>query len=226
MNKDPKDFRLCLTCWSLNHLSFTVLCTDTVTSCQAPQSRDTDSPTDPYPLQPQHHSPCILPEPFPGENTHCTGSLVSGSPPPPRMLAEDTCSGSSRSSSPGLVMDHILEYLDSEPEHDGIFLDFSQHCSEESRHSRDSSRQSVAWHTQDTLLWCRDKCKQCWAPWLTFLPPCDAPCCFLDTQGIHQGFFQIKLFFYVMVSILKNKSNLMMAGWHFNLALYAHSWKQ
>uniref|UniRef100_A0A673A0R4 Proline rich 5 n=1 Tax=Sphaeramia orbicularis TaxID=375764 RepID=A0A673A0R4_9TELE len=37
--------------------------------------------------------------------------------------------------------DHILESLDSEPEHDGIFLDFSRRCSGGSTHS---SRQSVA----------------------------------------------------------------------------------
>ncbi|XP_026217501.1 proline-rich protein 5-like [Anabas testudineus] len=117
---------------------------DTVTSCQGPQSRDTDSPTEPHSLQPQHHSPCIPREPFHSGDAHCTGALVSGSPPLSRMLAEDTCSCSSRSSSPELVMDHILEFLDSEPEHDGIFLDFSRNCSDESTHSRDSSSQSVA----------------------------------------------------------------------------------
>ncbi|KAK2858969.1 hypothetical protein Q5P01_003589 [Channa striata] len=119
---------------------------DTVTSCLDPQPRDTDSPIDhhPHPLQLQHHSPCILPEPSPGEDTHCTDLLVSGSPSPSRLLAEDTCSCSSRLSSPELAMDHILEFMDSEPEHDGIFLDFSKHCSGESTHSKESSRQSVA----------------------------------------------------------------------------------
>ncbi|XP_040928300.1 proline-rich protein 5-like isoform X2 [Betta splendens] len=115
---------------------------DIMTSGQNHQSRDPDSPMEPHPLQPQHQR--ILPEPSPGEDAGCPGSLVAGSPPPARLLAEDACSTSSRSSSPGLGMDHVLEYLDSEPEHDGIFLDFSRHCSEESLHSRDGSRQSVA----------------------------------------------------------------------------------
>lgn len=127
-----------------------LLCTDIVTSGQDHQSRSTDSPTEPYPLQPQHHSPCILPEPSTGEDTGCPGS-----PPSARMLAEDLHSGSSHSSSPGLVRDHILEYLDSEPEHDGIFLEFSQHCSEESLHRRDGSRQSVAWHATIPPALCR-----------------------------------------------------------------------
>ncbi|KAF3705105.1 Proline-rich protein 5 Protein observed with Rictor-1 [Channa argus] len=117
---------------------------DTVTSRLDPQPRDTDSPIGPHPLQLQHHSPCILAEPSPGEDTHCTDLLVSGSPSPSRVLAEDTCSCSSPLSSPELGMDHTLEFMDSEPEHDGIFLDFSNHCSGESTHSRESSRQSVA----------------------------------------------------------------------------------
>uniref|UniRef100_UPI0037E78D09 proline-rich protein 5-like n=1 Tax=Semicossyphus pulcher TaxID=241346 RepID=UPI0037E78D09 len=117
---------------------------DTLTSSQEPPTRDTDSPADPLPLQPQHHSPCILPEPSPGEDAHCTGSLVSDSPASSRALAHDTSSGPSPASSPEIMMDHILESLDSEPEHDGIFLDFSRRCSVGSTHSRDSNRQSVA----------------------------------------------------------------------------------
>ncbi|XP_070709597.1 proline-rich protein 5-like isoform X2 [Pempheris klunzingeri] len=117
---------------------------DTVTSAADPRPRHTDSPGAPHPLQPQYPSPSILPEPSPGEDTHCTGSLVSGSSASSRVLAHDTSSGPSPSSSPEIVMDHILESLDSEPEHDGIFLDFSQHCSGGSTHSRDSSTQSVA----------------------------------------------------------------------------------
>ncbi|KAM7367109.1 hypothetical protein PAMP_015033 [Pampus punctatissimus] len=101
---------------------------DTVASSQDLQPRDSDSPAG---LQLQHHSPCIVPEPSPSEDTHCTGSLVFDS----GVLAPDMSSGPSLSSSPEMMMDHILESLDSEPEHDGIFLDFT---------SRDSDRQSVA----------------------------------------------------------------------------------
>ncbi len=129
---------------SFNSKTSTVLCTDTVTSSQDPQPRDADSPAGIHPLQPQHHSPCILPEPSPGEDTHCTGSLVSDSPASSRVLAQDTSSGPSPSSSPEIMTDHVLESLDSEPEHDGIFLDFSRRCSGGSTHSVDSSRQSVA----------------------------------------------------------------------------------
>lgn len=113
---------------------------DTVTSTQDPQPRETGS----HSLQPRHHSPCILPEPSPGEDTHCTGSLVSGSSASSRVLAQDTSSGPSPASSPDIMMDHVLESLDSEPEHDGLFLDFSGRCSGASTHSRDSNRQSVA----------------------------------------------------------------------------------
>ncbi|TKS90648.1 Proline-rich protein 5 [Collichthys lucidus] len=104
---------------------------DTVTSIQNLRPRDADSP-------------CILPEPSPGEDTHCTGSLVSDSPASSRVLAQDTSSGPSPSSSPEIMMDHVPESLDSEPEHDGIFLDFSRRCSGGSTHSRDSNLQSVA----------------------------------------------------------------------------------
>ncbi|KAM9846025.1 proline-rich protein 5-like [Aulostomus maculatus] len=109
---------------------------ETVTSNQDPEPRD--SPAGPL----QHHSPSILPEPSP--DTNCTDSLVSDSPLSSRVLAQDTSSGPSPTSSPDITIDHVLESLDSEPEHDGIFLDFSRHCSGESTHSRDSSRQSVA----------------------------------------------------------------------------------
>ncbi|XP_070785216.1 proline-rich protein 5-like [Enoplosus armatus] len=117
---------------------------DTVTSSQDPRPGDANSPAGLHPLQLQHHSPCILPEPSPGEDTHCTGSLVSDSPASSRVLAQDTSSGPSPSSSPEIMMDNILESLDSEPEHDGIFLDFSRRCSGGSTHSIDSNRQSVA----------------------------------------------------------------------------------
>lgn len=98
----------------------------------------------PRPVQPQrHHSPSILPEPSPGEDPQ--GSLASHSSTSSRALAADTSSGPSPSSSLDLVVtDHILESLDSEPEHDGIFLDFSHRCSGGSAHSIDSGRQSVA----------------------------------------------------------------------------------
>lgn len=121
-----------------------VLCADTVTSRKAPPPGDADSPAASHPLQPQHPSPCILPEPSPGEDMHCTGSLASNSSASFRVLAQDTSSGPSPSSSPEIVTDHVLESLDSEPEHDGIFLDFSRRCSGGSTHSRDSNRQSVA----------------------------------------------------------------------------------
>ncbi|XP_034528908.1 proline-rich protein 5-like isoform X2 [Notolabrus celidotus] len=117
---------------------------DTVTSSQDPQPRDSESPAGPLIFLPQSHSPCILPDPSPAEDTHCTGSLVSDSPASSRMLAHDTSSGPSPASSPEIMMDHILESLDSEPEPDGIFLDFSRRCSVGSTHSRDSNRQSVA----------------------------------------------------------------------------------
>uniref|UniRef100_A0A3Q3M1U9 Proline rich 5a (renal) n=1 Tax=Mastacembelus armatus TaxID=205130 RepID=A0A3Q3M1U9_9TELE len=117
---------------------------DTVTTCQDPKPRDPDTPTDPYPLQLQHPSPSLLPEPSPSEDMHSTGSMVSDSPSYSTVLPHDTSSGPSPASSPGNMMDHIPESLDSEMEHDGIFLDFSQHCSVESTHSRDSSGQSVA----------------------------------------------------------------------------------
>ncbi|XP_034382713.1 proline-rich protein 5-like isoform X2 [Cyclopterus lumpus] len=94
---------------------------DTVTSSQDPLPRDADSPAGPHPLQPQ--------EPSPGEDTHCTGSLVSDSSSSSRALAQDTSSGPSPSSSLEIMMDHVPESLDSETEHDGIFLDFSRCCS-------------------------------------------------------------------------------------------------
>ncbi|XP_029317413.1 LOW QUALITY PROTEIN: proline-rich protein 5-like [Cottoperca gobio] len=95
---------------------------DTVTFSQELRPGDADSPAGPHPLQQQHHSPCILPEPSPG-------SLVSHSPASFRE-APDTSSGpSSPSSSSEFMAGHVPESLDSEPEHDGIFLDFSQRCS-------------------------------------------------------------------------------------------------
>ncbi|KAA8580163.1 hypothetical protein FQN60_005698 [Etheostoma spectabile] len=102
---------------------------DTVNSSQDPGPGVADSPAGPHPLNPQKPSPCILPEPSRGHNTHCTGSLVSDSPASSTALAQDTSSSPSLSSSPEVMMDNVLGFLDSEPEHDGIFLDFSQHCS-------------------------------------------------------------------------------------------------
>ncbi|XP_019947640.1 proline-rich protein 5-like isoform X2 [Paralichthys olivaceus] len=116
---------------------------DTMTSSQDPQSRVSDSPTSPH-LQPQHHSPGILPESSPSKDTHSSGSLVWDSPSSSRALAHDTSSGPSPSSSPEIMIDHIQGSLESESEQDGIFLDFSRRCSGGSTHSRDSSRQSVA----------------------------------------------------------------------------------
>ncbi|XP_071358766.1 proline-rich protein 5-like isoform X2 [Trachinotus anak] len=121
-----------------------VALSDTVTSSQDPHPRVADSPAGPHPRQPQHPSPGILPEPSPGEDTHGAGSLAWDSPSSSRVLAQDTSSGPSPLSSPDILMDHVLESLDSEPEQDGIFLDFSRRCSGGSTHSRDSSRQSVA----------------------------------------------------------------------------------
>uniref|UniRef100_A0A8C9ZL13 Proline rich 5 n=1 Tax=Sander lucioperca TaxID=283035 RepID=A0A8C9ZL13_SANLU len=102
---------------------------DTVNSIQDPGPGVADSPPGPHPLQPQNHSSCILPEPSLGHNTHCTGSLVSDSPASSTVLAQDTSSSPSLSSSPEIMMDSVPEFLDSEPEHDGIFLDFSRRCS-------------------------------------------------------------------------------------------------
>ncbi|XP_029350888.1 proline-rich protein 5-like isoform X2 [Echeneis naucrates] len=115
---------------------------DTVTSSQDLQPRVTNSPVGPHPLQPQHHSLGIRPEPSPGEDTHCTGMLVWNCPSPSRVLAQDTSFGPSPVSSPEAMMDHVLESLDSEPDQEGIFLDLSRRCSGGSPQSRDS-RQSV-----------------------------------------------------------------------------------
>ncbi|XP_056878979.1 proline-rich protein 5-like [Takifugu flavidus] len=98
--------------------------TDTVTSSQAPQ------PSEKCP----HPSPCILPEPFPGEAMHSTGSLVS------RVLTGGLSSGTSPPSSPENATDHVQESLDSDSEHNGIFLNFSGHCSGDSVDSRGSNR--------------------------------------------------------------------------------------
>ncbi|XP_008313930.2 proline-rich protein 5-like isoform X2 [Cynoglossus semilaevis] len=92
-------------------------------------------------LKQLHPSLVILPDFCPHKDTHSTGSLVSDSPLSSRVLAPDTSSGPSPSSSPEMVVDHIQESLDSETEPDGIFLNFSAGGS---THSRDSGRQSVA----------------------------------------------------------------------------------
>ncbi|XP_054656531.1 proline-rich protein 5-like isoform X2 [Dunckerocampus dactyliophorus] len=72
----------------------------------------------------------------PSDYTHCMDSLVSDSPVCSRVLAQDTSSGSSPSSSPEITAElRIPESLDSEPEHDGIFLDFSKACAGGATHS-------------------------------------------------------------------------------------------
>ncbi|XP_071378420.1 proline-rich protein 5-like [Centroberyx affinis] len=115
-------------------------------SC-GPAPRRSPGPADtPPPLGPQHHSPCLLPEPSPGDDTHGADSLVSDSPSSSscRAPVRDASSGPSLSSSPELMVDHILESLDSEPEPDGIFLEFNRRCSSGgSTYSKDSGRQSV-----------------------------------------------------------------------------------
>ncbi|XP_061768259.1 proline-rich protein 5-like isoform X2 [Nerophis ophidion] len=85
----------------------------------------------------QHLSHSILPESSPPEDCkHCKGSLVSDSPVSSFVLAQDTSSGLSPTSSPEITADHhIPESLDSEPEHDGIFLNFSKACDGGATHS-------------------------------------------------------------------------------------------
>ncbi|XP_068162571.1 proline-rich protein 5-like [Antennarius striatus] len=117
---------------------------DNVTSGKGPRPLGDDSPARPYPLQKQHHSPSILPDPSPGSGMHYACSLVSVSSASSRAPALDTSSGPSPLSSPEITMGHNLESLDSEPEMDGIFLDFSRRRSGGSTHSRGSNRQSVA----------------------------------------------------------------------------------
>ncbi|KAG7463367.1 hypothetical protein JOB18_037174 [Solea senegalensis] len=113
---------------------------DAVTSGRAPQSRVTRSTTAPLLLL---QSDSLL-EPSPCRDSQSTGSMMSDSPSSPRVLAPGTSSGPSLSSSPEIMMDHIVESLDSETEPDGIFLDFSRRCPVGSTHSRDGGRQSVA----------------------------------------------------------------------------------
>lgn len=113
----------------MNNLVELLVPSDTVTSTQDPDLRDAG-------LQLQHHSPCLLPDPSPGDDTNCTDSLVSDSSLSFRVLTHDTSSGPSPPSSPDITMDLTLESLDSESEQDGIFLDFTQ--------SAHSSRQGVS----------------------------------------------------------------------------------
>ncbi|XP_072309536.1 proline-rich protein 5-like isoform X2 [Eucyclogobius newberryi] len=94
-------------------------------------------------------SPSLLPDPYPAEDTQGAGSLLSSSPScSSRVLVQDTSSGPSPTSSPDMGMDHMPESLDSEPEPDGIFLNFRRTYSEGSTHSSTgspgSNRQSVA----------------------------------------------------------------------------------
>ncbi|KAK5615016.1 hypothetical protein CRENBAI_007152 [Crenichthys baileyi] len=116
--------------------------TDTLTSSQDFQPSDNDSPAMLQPYKPQQPSPCILPEPSPGEDTHCSDSLEFDSPSSSKVLAQDTSSGHSPASSMEMTAEHNTESLDSEHEQDGIFLDFLHYCSGESTHNRDSDRQS------------------------------------------------------------------------------------
>ncbi|KAF7670033.1 hypothetical protein LDENG_00074200 [Lucifuga dentata] len=127
-----------------NHSLASAALSDTIIFTEKPKPRDADSPAGPHLLQPpQHHSPCLLPEPSPSEDTHCTDSLVSDSPSSSGVLARDTSAGPSPASSLDIMMD-VPESLDSEHEHDGIFLELSRRCSGGSTYSRDGSRQSVA----------------------------------------------------------------------------------
>ncbi|MEQ2165160.1 hypothetical protein GOODEAATRI_014131 [Goodea atripinnis] len=116
--------------------------TDTLTSSQDLQPSDNDSPAMLHPLKPQQPSPSILPEPSPGEDAHCSGSLEFDSPSTSIVLAQNTSSGPSPASSMEMTADQNTESLDSEQEQDGIFLDFCHYCSDESTPNRDSDRQS------------------------------------------------------------------------------------
>ncbi|XP_063357289.1 proline-rich protein 5-like isoform X1 [Pelmatolapia mariae] len=117
---------------------------DGATSSQKLRTIGAGSQTAPHPTQRQQHSPSIFPEPSPGEDTHCTGSLEFDSSSS-KVLAQDTSSGPSPSSSPEMMMDHMMDdSLDSEIEHDGIFLNFSKQSSGGSADTRDSSKESVA----------------------------------------------------------------------------------
>lgn len=111
---------------------------DTLTSSQDTQT----GKKCPHAVQSQHPSPCILPEPSPGEDTPCTGSLVSACSVSSRVLTQGLSPGTSPPSSLDNAMDHVLESLDSESEHNGIFLSFG-HSSGGSEHSGGSQRQSA-----------------------------------------------------------------------------------
>ncbi|KAM8910541.1 proline-rich protein 5-like [Spinachia spinachia] len=77
-------------------------------------------------LQPQNPSPCLLPEPSPGEDTLAFGSLASDSSPSSGAPPPDTTSdpGTPSSLEPATT-GGVPELLDTEAEHSGIFLDFS-----------------------------------------------------------------------------------------------------
>uniref|UniRef100_A0A3B4GV43 Proline-rich protein 5-like n=1 Tax=Pundamilia nyererei TaxID=303518 RepID=A0A3B4GV43_9CICH len=94
----------------------------------------------------RRHSVCEMTScPSPDEDTHCTGSLEFDSSSSSKVLAQDISSGPSPSSSPEMMMDHMMEdSLDSEMELDGIFLNFSKQSSGGSADTRDSSKESVA----------------------------------------------------------------------------------
>ncbi|XP_026003434.1 proline-rich protein 5-like isoform X2 [Astatotilapia calliptera] len=118
---------------------------DGATSSQKLRTIGAGSQAAPHPTQRQQHSPSIFPEPSPDEDTHCTGSLEFDSSSSSKVLAQDTSSGPSPSSSPEMMMDHMMEdSLDSEMELDGIFLNFSKQSSGGSADTRDSSKESVA----------------------------------------------------------------------------------
>ncbi|XP_020775843.1 proline-rich protein 5-like isoform X2 [Boleophthalmus pectinirostris] len=88
-------------------------------------------------------SPSLLPSPSPVEDAHGADSLPSSSPSPSRAMVQDTSSGPSPTSSPEMVMENMLESLDSETEADGIFLNFRRYSGSPT-HSTGSNRQSVA----------------------------------------------------------------------------------
>ncbi|XP_036066160.1 proline-rich protein 5 isoform X3 [Oryzias melastigma] len=111
---------------------------DSQTSNQDLQTPDPSSPSVLHLLQTQHHSPSILPSAS-SEDSRCTDSPEFDSPSSSKLLAQDTSSGPSPASSPEVTMDHNTASLDSEQEHDGIFLDFSRHCSGDSTHSGQQS---------------------------------------------------------------------------------------
>ncbi|XP_077956396.1 proline-rich protein 5 isoform X2 [Gasterosteus aculeatus] len=89
---------------------------------RAPASAARATLPGPHPLPP---SPRLLPEPSPGGDTLCPGSPASDSPASSRAPAQDASSGPSTPSGLEATTGDAPEFLDSEPEHSGIILDFS-----------------------------------------------------------------------------------------------------